>query len=236
LNSAQANPDGLGKAIRNLALKGQITGSEYQRLIEDGLEAAVIAATADRDLSDEEILRIDEINSALGLKISDINDRTRELLAQALTIRDLRKGVVQSRVGDSSGLPIMLKQGEVVLWSFLDVRRFEPKTNTSYVGGSHGFSFRIMKGVSYRVGSHRGERIQTTSLVDQGTGALSVTNQATYFLTPGNTHRMAIKSMSTVECHADGLSLTPNRGKRQIFLMHNQQFATDLIKAVGALL
>lgn len=235
LDSSKSDPARLGNLIRNFALQGHILGNDYQRVIQNGLEAAILEAVADRVLTDEEILRLDEITSVLGLKISDIGDLSQQFLLQALTLRDLRAGAVRPRIGDVSALPIALKKDEKPLWLFSSVHRLEPKVRTSYVGGSHGFSFRIMTGVSYHVGSHRGERIETTSLADRGTGLLAVTNKAIYFLAPGNTFRLSLKSVATVECYSDAISIAPGRGKSQIFIMTSQQFATDLIKAAGAL-
>jgi hypothetical protein len=43
-------------------------------------------------------------------------------------------------------------------------------------------SLRLMKGVYYRIGAHRGERVQTEYLSNEGTGDLIVTDRALYFL------------------------------------------------------
>jgi len=66
-----------------------------------------------------------------------------------------------------------LKTGEVALGSSDNVRLLEwVSTGSSYRGGSTGFSFRVMKGVSYRVGQSRGTLIKNPpalSTLDHGT-------------------------------------------------------------------
>lgn len=58
----------------------------------------------------------------------------------------------------SGPLPIALASDEIPIYQLHGVNLIESRSNgSSYSGGSQGFSFRVMKGVSYRVGANRGQ-------------------------------------------------------------------------------
>jgi hypothetical protein len=62
-----------------------------------------------------------------------------------------------------------------------NVECLEDKKRTRYVGGSQGVSVRIVKGVSYRVGNHRGEKVQEEYTQSIGYGDLYVTTKNVIF-------------------------------------------------------
>lgn len=231
----RSNPDGLRSFIEKLAAKANFDEHEFKAFVGREIQSTINSIMADNDISDTEMNRLNEIFAACDLSPTDLSEDSNDILVNGLILRDLRKGIVKSRIPFASELPINLKRGEEVLWFTAPVERLEPKTRTKYVGGSHGFSFRIMRGVSYRVGTFKGEPIQTTSLVSMGVGGFASTNLAVYFLASGSNLRMSISTISTVDCYSDGICLTPNRGKSQIFLMKNPTFASELVKAIGAL-
>jgi len=78
---------------------------------------------------------------------------------------------------------LALRKGEVVVYRLGAVGLVEFRSNgSSYSGGSQGFSMRIMKGVSYRVGANRGsltKNPETLQMVDQGSATF--TNQRVVF-------------------------------------------------------
>ena len=69
--------------------------------------------------------------------------------------------------------PILLKKGEFPILVITDIGLVEMGREAgSYQGGSQGVSFRVMKGVSYRVGGHKGTFVagpEVLKMVDQGT-------------------------------------------------------------------
>ena len=57
----------------------------------------------------------------------------------------------------------------------------EKVISRKYQGGSQGMSFRVMKGVSYRVGGHRGHITSETGVVAVSDGELILTNNRVIF-------------------------------------------------------
>jgi hypothetical protein len=79
---------------------------------------------------------------------------------------------------------VQLKKGEVVYLVLNGVGLVEPRRGpTQWVGGSQGVSFKLVKGVRYRVGATRGHVVQGEErpvVIDTGTGV--VTNQRMMFI------------------------------------------------------
>ena len=51
------------------------------------------------------------------------------------------------RVNVTGDLPLNLGRDEKIIYVFADTTYFTMRSKTQYVGGSHGVSFRVMKGV-----------------------------------------------------------------------------------------
>lgn len=221
--------------IERLGADARLDASSLRSEILTGLGTSLDAALEDHDLSQEEIDRFEGVLSAFDLGPSAIEEagiKTR--LVKALILKDLSEGELPDRVRVSQ-VSIALKRGERILWIFNGVRRQEPRTSSYYEGGSHGFSFRVMKGVSYRVGSSRGRRVQTTEIANAGAGDLIISSDAIYFASPTNTKKIGLGSIVSVENYEDGIVVTPSRGKYQIFMLEDATFAANLILKAGAL-
>lgn len=221
--------------VEKLGNDGRLTPNELRSKVLLGLGIALNAALTDLDFSQSELGRFEMIVDAFGLEASAFDEAgIRDKLVQALILKDLTEGRPSTRIQLSTALPIVLKRGETVQWLFNGVTRREPRTSYHYEGGSHGVSIRLMKGVSYRVGSHKGQRVATTEMVDVGSGALAVTNNAIYFM-GGASKRMPLSGVVSVDGFDDGVIVTPSRGKQQVFLMSEGMFAANLILKSAAL-
>lgn len=222
--------------IEKLAHDGHLAPDQLRTRVLAGLAIALDTALTDLDLSQNEVGRFDTIVDAFGLDETAFDEAgIRQKLVQALVLKDLSGGRPSTRVQLSTALPIALKRDEKIQWLFNEVTRREPRTSYHYEGGSHGVSIRLMKGVSYRVGSHRGQRIATTEMVTVGSGALAVTNNALYFMGGTSSKRMPLSGIVSVDGFDDGVIVTPSRGKQQVFLMQDAMFAANLILKSAAL-
>jgi hypothetical protein len=221
--------------VEKLGNEGRLAPDELRSKVLSGLGIALNAALTDLDFSQNELGRFEMIVDAFGLDASAFDEAgIRDKLVQALILKDLTEGRPSTRIQLSTPLPIVLKRGETVQWLFNGVTRREPRTSYHYEGGSHGVSIRLMKGVSYRVGSHKGQRVATTEMVDVGSGSLAVTNNAVYFM-GGASKRMPLSGVVSVDGFDDGVIVTPSRGKQQVFLMPEGMFAANLILKAAAL-
>jgi hypothetical protein len=97
--------------------------------------------------------------------------------------------------------PILLKKSEFPILVITNVGLVEMgREGGSYQGGSQGVSLRVMKGVSYRVGGHRGTFVptpETLKVVDKGTAV--VTNQRVVFQGSGKTREWLFTKLIGVD-------------------------------------
>ncbi len=236
LAEAPTRTNALRIGVEATATEGFLSADALKAQVVNGLGLAIRAALSDRSLSDAELSRIQEIMNQFGLETNDIVAcGAYDLLLQGLTLRDLGQGKIQSRFQITGSIPLNLKKGESVLWMFKNVARSEPKTNVSYAGGSHGISFRIMTGVSYRVGASKGHRVETVTQASKGIGDLYITSSGVYFVGSLDAYSLAHRKITAVEQYSDGIVISPNRGKAQTFLLSDPRFATELILKVGSL-
>jgi hypothetical protein len=95
-----------------------------------------------------------------------------------------------------------------------------------------------MRGVYYRVGGFRGQRIQTENLEYQDTGALVVTDRNVYFSGGKKSLRIRLKKIVSVQSYSDGIGVVREsvNPRPLIFkLKDDPWFASQLILKLGSL-
>ena len=99
------------------------------------------------------------------------------------------------------------------------------------MGLSQGVSFRVMKGVYYRVGSFKGRPITRQERVSLGTGTLYVTDRNLYFSGSQKTMRVPYGKIVAFEQFSDGIGIMRDAAtaKPQIFVTKDGWFICNLI-------
>src|SRR5258708_5270123 len=75
----------------------------------------------------------------------------------------------------------VLRRDEFVCWAEAAVLWEERVISRRYEGGSRGISIRIVRGVSYRIGSHRGRAVSERGMVPTSRGQLIISNRRIIF-------------------------------------------------------
>lgn len=167
----------------------------------DILERSINKALYDNYLSEEEEKRISDFMDHYQISTVQLPRKSLTRLTQGAVLRDLFDGTVNPRV-EVSDLPFNLMKKEVLIWVFYPVNLSEIKTVKGWVGANSGASFRVMKGVYWRVGATKGKRIESQELQNIGHGVVAVTNYYVYFKA-GNRDAMRIKLDKIVSVEAD---------------------------------
>jgi hypothetical protein len=212
-----------------------VRSTEMNELVGMGLSAMVDRALADQVLSDAEEARIREVAAAFGFenRLEEIGVNRR--LVKARILRDIDAGRIPRHVNVEGPMPLNLGRGEVIIWIFNNASYYTMRTRTQYVGGSHGMSVRIAKGVYYRVGASKGERVQSQQLSQEGVGDFVVTDRCVYFLSSIKVIKLPAKKIVSVTPYADGLALVREgtTAKPQIFVVDDPWFAVNLISRLN---
>lgn len=217
-----------------IASSHYVDGREFRQLVIKGISDVIDAALADHMITPEEEQRIDELGKAFGLSGPDLGAAGHRLVKAAI-LRDLDDGRIPRRVNLKGDCPINLARGETIIWIFNGVSYQTMRSRTQYVGGSHGVSLRIMKGVYYRVGAHKGERVQTPYLSQEGQGNLAVTDRAIYFIAPTKVVKIAAAKIVSIKPYSDGIEIMRDAAtaKPQFFLLDDAWFAANLISRLN---
>jgi hypothetical protein len=99
-------------------------------------------------------------------------------------------------------------------------------------GGSSGFSFRITKGVRYRVGNTRGHMQQVgTKLIVKDTGVLSLTSSRLVFSGSSTTQESPYRKIVNLTVFHDGLAVAVSKGQDTVTRSYSTS-AGEMIAAV----
>lgn len=102
-----------------------------------------------------------------------------------------------------------------------------------YKGGSQGVSFRIAKGVSYRVGSHRGTmQVVGTRLESADTGPLTITSQRAVFTGTRKTVEVRFDKLLSMNVYQDALQFhVSNRQTPSLFKVDSGPMVAAAVNA-----
>jgi hypothetical protein len=219
---------------REIAASHHLTQTEARHLQIKGFQRLIETALADHMLTEQEESRIASLRTELGLTQDELG-ASHAALVKAAILRDLDQGRVPRRINFEGNCPVNLRHGEIIVWVFNNVAYHTVRSRTHYVGGSMGVSLRVMKGVYYRVGASKGERVQSAYLSHEGNGDLYVTDRAVYFVSPTSTFRIHGAKIVSIKPYSDGIEITRDAAtaKPQIFILDDPWFATNLISRLN---
>jgi len=152
-------------------------------------------------------------------------------IVQGAILRDIMNGIIPERVNFDGNLPFNLQKTEKIIWVFQNVEYYEQKKRTQYVGGSQGISIRIAKGLYYRTGAFKGERVETHETIHADTGLLGITNKHIYFSGSSKSFRIRHDKIVSFEPFSDGIGLQRDAAtaKPQSFVTNDGWFTYNLI-------
>jgi hypothetical protein len=237
--AADSTPlESLDKRIDLIADQAYISQDEERSLVVQAWTMAV-DHSLDRGLLDlprEE--RLIGIKNQLELSQAEA-DKAGALsrVVKAGVLREVMHGTIPDRVTINGALPVNLLKDEKLVWVFQGCDYLEDKTRRQYVGGSQGVSFRIAKGVYYRVGAFHGQPIDRTERVHVDNGIVVATNKNIYFAGSAKSLRIPYTKIVSFQPFSDGIGVIRDAAsaKPQIFVTHDGWFTYNLITNLAKL-
>jgi hypothetical protein len=230
--SEGGNLERLETSIKQVASSSHIDTSTVNALVISGWEKAVDVAFEDGILTEEEESVLTELKQHFSLSQQELDgNEAFAKMVKGAVLRDILDGKLPERMQIDGNLPFNLQKTEKVVWVFQDVDYYEEKTRTRYVGGSQGVSVRIAKGLYYRTGAFKGERVQTSETIHADTGLLGVTNKHIYFAGPSKRFRINYNKIVSFEPFSDGIGVQRDAqtAKPQSFSTGDGWFTYNLI-------
>ena len=189
-------------------------------------DLALAAAKADGKITAEEERELQRIQDALGIPDEVLDIQKFELVKYRL-ICDIKDGKLPRK--EVSGLA--LQKSEIAHWEE-PARLLEEKvTGKHYEGGSQGMSFRIAKGVSYRVGSSKGRLITDTAIVVVSEGSLVLTSQRVIFRGDNKSFAIKLDKLLNTKVFTNGFEFTDGTAKPKLVTL-NDTFNLDIAATI----
>ncbi|WP_413942718.1 hypothetical protein [Bdellovibrio sp. HCB-162] len=195
--------------IEDRAKQLLLTFNDFGSTKKKAYRAALSNLQRQSEITKEMELNMDAIQGFLQIPFEEIEKEKTKL--------DRLRLITEVRYGNLPILhrcPIILQKNEIAYWSepaeLMEVRVIGRR----YEGGSSGVSIRIMKGVSYRVGNHRGRMVTDKALLAVAQGQLIVTNKRLVFSGDAKSFDVKIEKILNINYTDDGiLFTTANREK-----------------------
>jgi hypothetical protein len=153
----------------------------------------------------QELDDVGQMIGTLGLQWTDLPPEQLQSIQLAYAVMDIQRGKLPSVAG--SNVNIRLQAGEIVHAIFEANLLDERVVRRDYVGGSSGFTFRLTKGVSYRLGGTRGRSVPVTAIVPVDEGNVILTSQRLMFMGRKKPFAYQWDQVVCAEPAADGIHL-----------------------------
>lgn len=198
---------------------------------------SIDAAFDDGILTEEEEKSLLAIVNYLGFSQDELNenDAHKKLVKGSILRSVMVDGEIPNKVGVEGQLPFNFQKSEQLIWLEHDVKYYETKVKTRYVGGSRGVSIRIVKGVYFRTGSFKGERVQNHETNHVDTGLLVITNKHIYFGGDLKSFRVPFSKIVSFMPYSDGFGIQKDAAtaKPQIFRTGEGWFIYNLLSNIS---
>lgn len=217
--------EGLREAQQRLGL----TDTDLQTIRGEVIKQALRAATEDHRLSPEEERSLRKLAQYFGLAVDQIPVNRAELERYRLLYQLEHGPLPVFRVPG-----IVLRKDETPHWAEPGELLEERVINRRYEGGSSGFSFRIAKGVSYRIGGHRGRIITETGIVPVSRGELVLTNRRIVFKGDRKSFATEWAKVIDITLYRDGLKVSVASREKPMVVRFADPRNTEIVGLVAS--
>jgi hypothetical protein len=224
--------EGLSNELAGIAENSFISSEQIRETLITGWEQAVSHFLEDGNLEIQEEDRLTSFAEHFALTQEDLDKNgAYTKFVRGAVLRELMEGKIPKRCQPVGALPFNFQRSETLIWIFNNVAYYEDKTRRRYVGGSQGVSFRIAKGVYYRVGSFRGHPVETTERVHVDTGILAVTTKHIYFHGSTKSFRVRFDKIVSFTPYSNGIGIQrdASTAKPQVFVTGDGWFTYNLL-------
>ena len=141
------------------------------------------------------------LSGLFGNNNNNNNDENIPAIMPPGAIDQIRRGILPTMNTNQ----LMMTNGEVCHFVERAIRVTEKKIK-HYEGGSQGVSIRVMKGVTYRTGRHKGVPVEDISYV-KTKGLLYVTNKRIVFFADGQGFEKKFKTLTACVPYSNAIKL-----------------------------
>lgn len=215
------------KELDNKKIKSGLTEDDIRKMKADIFAVAFTVAKEDQQVTRDEEQELKKIQNYLGLADDDIQHDKKEL-ARLRLLNEIQQGNMPT-------IPVtnlIMQKDEKAYWVEPATLAEEKVLRRRFEGGSQGVSFRIMKGVSYRVGGFRGHSVSETGVVAVSNGDLIITSKRIIFRGDNKSFAVKLDKILDTQLFTNGLQFSENNRSKPRLIKFVQQGNNDIIGAV----
>lgn len=211
----------LDKQIKTILSESYINSEKLKQIYLIAFDEAILNYLYDGVITDNEKKTVARFQQYTGLSQQVLNsNKSLEKVVQSDILQAVLNGIIpKPSITIQGALPFMIGKDEKILWVFRDVELVEQKVKREFRGRSHGVSFRVMKGVYYRVGEFRGAPIETTQMLSVGRGVLVLTDKTIYYNCQQKSLKIPYKKLISIEPYSDGVGFQKDGASSKPFFL-----------------
>ena len=205
----------------------ELTDEDLKKMRVNIFVTAFAVAKSDRQVTKDEEQELSNIQKYLGLNDDEIQSSKKEL-ARLRLLNEIQQGNMPTMPVTN----LIMQKGEKAYWVEPAILAEEKVLRRRFEGGSQGVSFRIMKGVSYRVGGFRGHSVSETGVVAVSTGNLIITNKRIVFQGDNKSFAVKMDKILDSQLFTNGLQFSENNRSKPRLIKFAQLGNHDIIGAI----
>lgn len=207
--------------IKTILSDSFINSEKLKQIYLNAFDEAILNYLNDGVISDIEKKSVARFQQYTGLPQQVLNsNKSLEKVVQSDILQAVLNGIIPTpSITIQGSLPFMIGKDEKTLWVFREVELVEQKIKREFVGRSQGMSFRVMKGVYYRVGGFKGSPIETIQMISIGRGILVLTDKTIYYNCPQKSLKIPFKKLISIEPYSDGVGFQKDGASSKPFFL-----------------
>ncbi|MDY0103312.1 MAG: hypothetical protein RBS07_10260 [Lentimicrobium sp.] len=212
----------IGQKVNSIAESSFISPQNLKKMIIQLYDGAVDVYLEDGVLSELEIDILDKYEAIFNISSAELNEAgITNKIVKNLVLQDVIKGDIKANRIHLNDNPFLFEKDEIAIWFFEDVELYELITKTKIVGGSHGASIKIAKGLYYRTSSFKGEPIKTEESKLTAVGSFVLTNKNIYFGSPRKTLKIKYSQIISMPTFSDAIGIQQSRANSKPLYFKN---------------
>lgn len=196
------------------------------------IRVGVFSTAFESAKSDEQITKDEEQELLKIQKYLNLEDEEIQTNKKELTRLRLLNEIQQGNVPELHVTNVIMQKNEKTYWMEPSLLSEEKVISRRYEGGSQGVSFRIMKGVSYRVGSSRGHLVSETGFVVVSDGDLLITSQRVIFRGDRKSFAIKLDKILDTQLFTNGIQLSENNRSKPRLIKFKEEGNYNIIGAI----
>lgn len=225
----RTDPQTIATNLPAIATRAGLDAQKTRDLNWQALRAAFEQVLDDEVVTAQEEARLTSVATALGFSRGELERAIGDFQERLFIAR-----VNDGRIPELDAPGIILKRGEVAHLQ-TDAELLKEVAIREYKGGSQGVSFRIAKGVSYRVGSHRGTmQVVGTRLETADSGPLTVTSHRAVFAGGRRSVEVRFDKLISLNVYRDAIQFhVSNRQTPSLFKVSSGPMVASAVNAAA---